>query len=343
MIGWDEILHPDLAKGAVIDSWRGAEGLAEAARLGYEAILSNGWYLDHMQTAAFHYAFDPLPAGSTLSDAERLRIKGGEACMWAEFVTPETVDSRIWPRDAAIAERLWSAADVRDVDDMYRRLRVTSRRLEERGLLHVANFEPMLRRLAGEGQPIDALKALADLVEPVKLYQRGQSRAYTQQTPLNRLVDAARPESDTARAFKQDVDAFLASAPTFDKSDSLRTRAAAWAQNHAALDPVLARRDALAELRPLSRNVSALGALAAEALDHIAQKKMPTADWQAGAAHTLDVARVPLAEVEIGILRGVQKLVLAAERIDRLAATSPAEWNAALEAELQPKRRPQSN
>jgi len=42
--------------------------------------------------------------------------------MWTEWVTPEILDSRIWPRTAAIAERLWSPQEVTDVASMYRRL-----------------------------------------------------------------------------------------------------------------------------------------------------------------------------------------------------------------------------
>ena len=67
--------------------------------------------------------------------------------MWAEWVTPETIDSRIWPRTAAIAERLWSPRTVTDVEDMYRRLAVVSLQLEELGLMHKRNQEMMLRRL----------------------------------------------------------------------------------------------------------------------------------------------------------------------------------------------------
>jgi hexosaminidase len=292
-----------------------------------------------MQTAAFHYAADPVPAASTLGDAERARVKGGEACMWAEYVTPETLDSRIWPRNAAIAERLWSPANVRDADDMYRRLAIESRRLEERGLQHASNYAPMLRRLAGEGQSIVALQALAGRDQAVKLYNRGRSRVYTQQTPLDRLVDAARPESDSARAFRNDVDAFLATAPSFEKGDALRARAAVWVQNHTALDPVLARREALTELRPLSRNLSALGAIAAEALDFVALKKTPAVQWQGEAAEVLDRSR-PLAG-RVAILRGVRSWCWR-HRIERLGALSPAEW-ARLSGRLQPRRRPQSN
>ncbi|HET7038644.1 MAG TPA: beta-N-acetylhexosaminidase, partial [Gemmatimonadales bacterium] len=137
MAGWDEIFHPDLPRDVVVQSWRGREALVESARRGYLGILSNGYYLDHQQPAAFHYANDPLGAfADSLSEEERARILGGEACMWAEFVTAETIDSRIWPRAAAVAERLWSPAHVADPADMYRRLEATSRWLDWTGVTH---------------------------------------------------------------------------------------------------------------------------------------------------------------------------------------------------------------
>jgi len=46
MIGWDEILHPELPKTIVIQSWRGQESLATAAKQGYSGLLSFGYYLD---------------------------------------------------------------------------------------------------------------------------------------------------------------------------------------------------------------------------------------------------------------------------------------------------------
>ena len=46
MMGWDEVLNPDLPKDILVQSWRGADGLADAAKKGYDTILSNGYYLD---------------------------------------------------------------------------------------------------------------------------------------------------------------------------------------------------------------------------------------------------------------------------------------------------------
>src|SRR5262249_34349780 len=91
MIGWDEILHPDLPTAAIIQSWRGNKALAEAAQKGHRGILSWGYYLDHLSPASFHYAVDPLggPAADLPAQQAAL-ILGGEACMWAEYVSSET-------------------------------------------------------------------------------------------------------------------------------------------------------------------------------------------------------------------------------------------------------------
>src|SRR5216684_1970758 len=137
-------------KDIVIQSWRGQASLAQAASQGYHGILSNGYYLDLGWSTARHYAVDPLsgPAASLTPDQQQL-ILGGESCMWAEYVNAENIDSRIWPRNAAIAERLWSPQYVTDVASMHARLHAVSAQLEWLGLTHRAYYPQMLRRIAG--------------------------------------------------------------------------------------------------------------------------------------------------------------------------------------------------
>ncbi len=109
VVGWDEVFIPGVPKDIVIQSWRGQASLAQAATQGYHGILSNGYYLDLGWPAARHYAVDPMSGpGANLTPGQQQLILGGESCMWSEYVNPENIDSRIWPRNAAIAERLWS-------------------------------------------------------------------------------------------------------------------------------------------------------------------------------------------------------------------------------------------
>ncbi len=291
MEGWDEILSPALPKNIVIQSWRGQKSLAEAARMGFSGLLSAGYYLDLMHSAAQHYAVDPLADGaSDLTPEQTKRILGGEAAEWVEYATPENIDNRLWPRLAVIAERLWSPASTTDVADMYRRMDIESERLEWVGLQHRLSTHTMLERLAGP-EHLRALEILAAAVEPVKGYSRERSRNYTQQTPLNRLVDAVPAES---RMAEQHTD---------------REHLLLWRDNDARLRPVLNSNFLLRELIPVSANVSRVAAVGLEALDAIAAKRKPADNIVAVWRSDLDAASKPEAELLISIVAPVRKLV----------------------------------
>ncbi len=312
MIGWDEILRGDVPAGAIVQSWRGLDGLRDTATRGFGAILSNGYYLDHQMSAAFHYANDPGRAMATLDAKARARVLGGEACMWGEYVSPETIDSRVWPRLAAIAERLWSPASVNDIDDMYRRLENVSLQLDKLGLQHRANYPRMLKRLAGDGA-VEPVRVLADIVEPVKLYQRSGAREYTTATPLNRLVDATRPESSTARRFQADVRNFLSA-----KRGAPEARAAVirsltiWRENHGAVLPVIRGSSLLSEVEPVSLHLREIAAVGLSAVKMIDAGQEPEATWYARVSKLLDAKEKAVAEVTIAVIPAIRELVHAA-------------------------------
>ncbi len=312
MMGWDEILHPDLPTSILVHSWRGQKSLAEAARQGYEGILSAGYYLDLMLPASEHYAVDPLGGdAANLTLEEQNRILGGESAMWAELVTPETMDSRIWPRAAAIAEKLWSPAEkTTDIDDMYRRLDITSKRLAALGLKHRSNYRVMLERLT-DYAPVEPLQTLADLLEPVKRYQRHRGRKLNQATAYNRLIDALRPESDSARVFAADVAAYL-SDRSESRAERLRNRLERWQANRAALAPVIDGSPMLAEIDGLSADLAAVAGLGLQALDALQNGGSLPQERVAEDVALLDRAAEPHAKMLLMVVPPIRDLVMAA-------------------------------
>ena len=205
MVGWDEILNPALPKDIMIQSWRGEASLADGATKGYTGILSAPYYLDAQKTSEMMYLADPVPADTKLTPEQQKLILGGEVCMWAEQLNPETVDSRVWPRTLAIAERFWSQQSVRDVPDMYRRLRVASLELEDVGLTHISGPQKLRRSLMGSLDP-EPLDVLASVIEPVSFHERYQGQKTDSLTALDRLVDAvvADPPSRQAIAARDE-------------------------------------------------------------------------------------------------------------------------------------------
>jgi hexosaminidase len=323
MLGWDEILRPDLPKSIVIQSWRGPDSLAEAAKQGYRGLLSSGFYVDLMWSGERHYTTEPLSgAAANLSPEEQKRILGGEACMWAEYVSPENIDSRIWPRTAAIAERLWSPQDVRDVNSMYQRLAVVSTWMDGLGLTHNSSYDPMLRRIAGSDD-ISALKVLADVLEPVKDYTREETAPApaTSLLPLNRVVDAVRPESATARQFADAVNDLVANAAKPGSEARMKDILKRWRDNQAELQPQVEKSLLLKEVAPLSQNLSALGAAGLAALYYIDRGQAAPPEWVTQQTAVIEQARKAQAQLLITVTPSVEKLIQASARH---ATPSPA-------------------
>jgi hexosaminidase len=312
MTGWDEVLHPDLPKTVIVQSWRGQQSLATAAQQGYSGLLSFGYYLDLMWPASQHYAVDPMSgAAASLNPEEKSRILGGEACMWSEWVTPENIDSRIWPRNAAIAERLWSPPEVQDPGSMYERLAELSWRLGWLGLTHRSFMISALYRMAGTDD-IAALRTLAEVVEPVKDYARMDSlkTVWDFRAPLNRLVDAARPESDEARHFRDSVQAYIGSGFTDRAAEGeIRTNLATWRDNDSRLRPLLEQSFLLHELAPLSEHLTALGVAGLSALDYLDRSEASPEPWRAQQLALLDRARTPKADLLLTVVAPVQRLI----------------------------------
>ncbi|HEY6371705.1 MAG TPA: family 20 glycosylhydrolase [Candidatus Sulfotelmatobacter sp.] len=312
MVGWDEILHPDLPKTIVVQSWRGQASLAAAAKQGYRGLLSFGYYLDLMWPAARHYAVDPMAdAAATLTPQEKSLILGGESCQWAEWVTPENIDSHIWPRNAVIAERLWSPQSVTDVASMYARMNAVSLELEFMGLTHRSARLHMLHRMAG---PVDitALRHLADVVEPVKDYNRWSDAKgpIDFHAPLTRMIDAVSPESDTARHFSNLVQTYIQSGYKDQAAEAqIRLWLTTWRDNDARLQPLLGQTYLLQEEVPLSQDLSALGVAGLQALDYLDKGQTAPDSWKTQQSALIEQSKKPMADLLLMVVAPVQQLV----------------------------------
>jgi hexosaminidase len=308
MIGWDEILTPDLPQGIVVQSWRGFDSLAGGARNGYNMILSAGYYLNLISTAASHYAVDPLPEVNDLSPEQQARILGGEACMWTEQAGPQTIDSRIWPRAAVVAERLWSPGNVNSVDDMYRRLEVESLRLEAFGLTHISHEEVSLRQLAGT-QQIGPLQVFASVLEPATFDEAFRQHP-NQLTPLNQLADALRPDPPSRHNFELLTHGYLQDpASRTQQERELTANFNAWIAAEPGILRLMAGSPVLAQAKPRAHQLTELGTVGLEAVSYLSSGLPAAAGWKAQKLAILDEAEKPQALVRFTVVQPLRDLV----------------------------------
>jgi hexosaminidase len=334
MIGWDEILNPALPKTIVIHSWRGEASLAEGARQGFQGILSAPYYLDGQKTSAQMFLDDPVPSDTTMTVDQQKLILGGEVCMWAEQLNQETVDSRVWPRTMAVAERFWSPQSDRDVSDMYRRLRINSLKLEDVGLQHTSGPEIMRRNLLLERHP-EALDVLASVLEPVSFHERYGGQHTNGLTTLDRLVDAVVADPPSRQQIAGDVDALAGGVTVPPLPDPklhldlsgdvpsgiapspemalrrLRQRFLSWQAAAPRLLEDVQETPRLSDAAIRAEQLGELAEVGLSALTYLQTHTAPPAGWQEQQMAILDAASQPSALVRFTFLHSMRKLVLA--------------------------------
>ncbi|KAF7283897.1 beta acetylhexosaminidase fused lobes isoform X2 [Rhynchophorus ferrugineus] len=138
----------------VVQSW-GSSQWPETADLlsdDYKVLISHvdAWYLDcgfGRWRETGEAACDPYRPWQTVYNhrpwqqmrLDKRQIIGGEACLWSEQVEESSLDSRLWPRTAAFAERVWTdpqldLATFSIHEDVYTRLSTQRDRLISKGL-----------------------------------------------------------------------------------------------------------------------------------------------------------------------------------------------------------------
>jgi hexosaminidase len=314
MIGWDEVLTPGLPKDVIVQSWRGGDSLAKGARQGYTGILSAPYYLDGMKTAEEHYLADPIPSDVSLTEEEKARILGGEVCMWSEHLNERTIDSRIWPRTAAIAERFWSPASVRDVADMYRRLWPTSLELESVGLTHISGPQRALRSLAFDLNPV-ALTTFASVLEPVSFSDRYDTQHTDATTPLSGLVDAVVPDPPSRFEIRTQVDALVSGGPAAEESRrALAERGLSWQQAIPSLRLLVERSPRMPDAQIRVTQLEQLLKVGTEALGYLQSGQKPPPGWSEEQLRIIADAEKPAALVRFTFLPSLRKMVESAAK-----------------------------
>jgi hexosaminidase len=145
-IAWNEALDPKLDPAVTIMSWQGMEPGVKAVKAGRTVIFcpTPQIYYDHpnsrsklnppgysAHTGYLNQSYYFNPALPALTPEERLRVIGGQGCLWSERVgNADHMLLMMFPRISALGENLWTSREQLDWPDFLRRLNVHQQRLD---------------------------------------------------------------------------------------------------------------------------------------------------------------------------------------------------------------------
>ena len=179
IIGWDEILEGDLAEGATVMSWRGTQGGIEAAKRGFDVIMTpnSHMYIDYYQsqerdkeplcigglvTVPKIYSYEPYEG---MAPGTEDHILGVQANLWTEYITsPEFLEYMLLPRLCALSEVQWCNADRKDYNRFDASLDHTFQMLDVMGYTYAKHVRGIIG-LPGHEQPARSEEELAKYLE----------------------------------------------------------------------------------------------------------------------------------------------------------------------------------
>ena len=261
---------------------------------------------------------DAVPQGTqpTVPDAQQQKnLLGGEAALWAENIAAPVIDIKLWPRAFAVAERLWSAQDVTDSDNMYQRLQaIDSWSTVSVGLQQHTQQLEQFTRLANSSHTL-ALQILAEALEPAHYYTRQhlkfQADHYHQFEPLNRLADALPAESDTVRSLNRWAERLISDAEDNESADALRHVFTRWQNNGGDALALTDNNYQLAAIKPVAQQVDKLASLGLRLTDLVARQGTLDDKEYASIQAQLDTAAKTQDELVIAAVYPLEKLLRA--------------------------------
>ncbi|UJR26423.1 hypothetical protein I4U23_007755 [Adineta vaga] len=330
MIGWEEILdeigeHSGIDKKAIIQSWKSRRSLTFTINNGYRGLLSTGYYLDHLSSSTFHYRNDPIYNDELwlFSKEQRSHILGGEACLWSEYVSQDTVDSRLWPRLFVIAERFWSSSSLNETTSVYERMFRMNHLLDNMqiGVTHLSLYKTRLENLLlDQSKKRDLLHPfmiLADVCEPGGFEPRAQSQKYSALVPLTTFIDALQAESELIWK--------LETSPI--DNNVLHDMFKKWSLNHIRLqalftDPEISKSKQIwgQDIEQLSKNLAHVGRIGISVLNYGSKRILhhdknhtmntwPLMTWIQHHIQLLDQLENQVLEVRLAAVRPVRRLL----------------------------------
>ncbi|WP_242006065.1 beta-N-acetylhexosaminidase [Acetobacter estunensis] len=324
MIGWDEVMTAPVPRSVAVEVWRASKWTGEATATGHPTIVAAGYYLDLLRPARQSYEVDPFdvkaegmsaaelaaaqrkhfphaeafamdPQARALDAEQERHVLGGEMPLWTEEVSEPMLDGRLWPRAAAIAERLWSPASVRGVTDMERRLPLVEDELERLGLRTQHERTAMMAGLAGTD--VEPVRTLLDMTSPIRNYGINRMAKTAGEALLTWPVAIAVPDNAAALHFNALALAYARGERSV--RPELEAVLVKWATNDAAFASVAERSQALMDVRPISRQLSQLASVSLKAL-----RGETDAGWRMDAERLLAGQAEALASCSWNVLPG---------------------------------------